>query len=113
MNADDGAKMQQTYDGGTVSAVATGCALGCLSDTSKIKECVSDCVNTETGLSKPCSDCFGSLIDCTAKNCLGLCAGGPSDACTACQCGDNTASANCYADFATCTGIPDDNCTAP
>ena len=109
MNADDGAKMQATYDAGTASDVATACAMGCLADTSKIKQCVSDCVNSETGISKPCSDCYGGIIECTAGFCLGICASSPgSDECTKCQC-DN----NCYSQFGTCSGVTESPCAAP
>jgi len=115
-NPDDMAAVQATYDAGTIEDVAIGCAMGCLADMNKIKDCVSSCVQESTGgkMSKACANCFGGTIACIASYCLGSCAGDPTgQGCIDCRCGHNPSNVSCDGEFASCSGIPDSMCGAP
>ena len=83
-----------------LTAEATTCALGCLSDTDPIG-CSDTCLKENTGISDACGGCYTATVKCTFDNCLAQCAADPSsDACGTCQ-EEN----NCITDFYTCSGL--------
>jgi len=61
--------------------------------------CVAKCVESQEGYSDACAACFGSLGECTTKNCLMQCINGNSPACTTCQ------EAHCATPFHDCSGL--------
>mmetsp|Transcript_59944 Transcript_59944/g.131592 ORF Transcript_59944/g.131592 Transcript_59944/m.131592 type:complete len:191 (+) Transcript_59944:61-633(+) len=48
------------------------------------KVCMSSCVEKTVGLSKPCSDCFGALSQCTFQKCAMKCIDEKAPECKAC-----------------------------
>ena len=69
---------------------AAGFALG---------DCIAQCITDGTGLSRDCTDCYGSIAACSTQFCVGPCAADPSSAeCTDC------ALENCP-DLGVCTGL--------
>merc|ERR1719401_3358745 len=63
------------------------------------KVCMSSCVEKTVGLSKPCSDCFGALSQCTFEKCAMKCLDEKAPECKACG------KEFCTSDFETCSGI--------
>jgi hypothetical protein len=75
----------------------SGCAFSCFSSSDP--DCQTNCVQTETGLSEPCSACFGENISCTVSSCALQCISPDSAGCASCQ------ATNCAPAFADCAGI--------
>lgn len=72
---------------------------------------ISDCLETETGLSAGCSDCHAAFADCSADQCLAACIADPSaQQCIDCRCG-KSAAMDCIGAFVECSGLPDDTCS--
>jgi len=77
--------------------LVTTCLLSCWTD----QECLTGCVQQETGLSAGCSACVGAAGVCVAELCLNDCLQDPTGmACLLC------AANNCGPGFETCSGVP-------
>lgn len=80
-----------------VNAAVQSCASSCLGAAM----CVTDCVVRDTGLSRPCSQCYGDVAGCTVMNCALQCiGGGDSPACMMCR--DEM---GCTEGFSRCSGF--------
>lgn len=73
----------------------------CAGDCFGARDCTTECVVRETGLSMPCAQCFGDVSQCTVDNCAFRCfGGGDSPDCMACR-----DEAGCTAAFEACSGL--------
>lgn len=62
--------------------------------------CMSNCVAESMKLSPSCSNCFGTLAQCTFENCAGQCLDAESEGCKACT------GKFCIPAFEACAGLP-------
>jgi len=78
---------------------AEACVNACVGSTN-LSGCVSNCLVTDTGLSRPCADCYGNSAECAAINCLSPCYITPDNAtCAACI------ETSCMGEFSACSGL--------
>lgn len=91
-NAEDGAVLM-TID---VAMEARTCGNMCFGGAG----CVTRCMEG-VGLSTECATCFGSVAQCTVRNCALDCSGSDEAACTACR-----VMAGCVSAFEACSGLP-------
>jgi hypothetical protein len=98
MNGPDLTIIEAQGQDALVSEAAT-CAQGCFLNPDRVT-CIAECVSTNTGLSMPCSMCFGGIADCVIDNCLSSCISDPQSQ----ECLDCT-NQNCMPGFETCSGL--------
>ena len=80
-----------------VETVAQDCIFECLAGFDRT--CLRECVQTNTGASAGCSDCFAEYGNCAGTRCLTQCVGGFNATCEDCL------ADNCSAQFETCAGF--------
>ena len=88
--------------GGTVdvTAEATTCGMGCLSDADP-GTCSVTCLTGSTGVSDGCAGCYAASVVCTIDKCVGQCAIDPaSEECMTCRTENG-----CISDFFACSGL--------
>lgn len=93
----------------TFKQLNSECAIECLlKRDAEAPTCVFDCLKMRTNgaMSNPCLTCYDGVIACARANCVAECAGNSfSEKCTACMCGDNLKSVNCYKPLNECSGL--------
>ncbi|NNE17731.1 MAG: hypothetical protein HKN10_04550, partial [Myxococcales bacterium] len=98
---------------GSEAGGVLSCFPNCPAETiNALADCVAECTQDATaaasapGLSNACVACTGGRVACDVAFCTNLCVADTSaPACIACRC-DN----GCIPDFATCSGIPNNDC---
>lgn len=93
-NPDDNRWLARHYT--SLQDTSKDCAFDCLTDDAA---CAARCMRQATDLSAPCTDCFGTFIDCTTSNCALRCIVASSDMCFECR------AAHCDAAFERCAGV--------
>jgi hypothetical protein len=78
-----------------LDAEAESAGLSCTGNAT----CISQALQTDTGLSSACADCFGSVGGCAASNCALQCLGGSGS--SGCR---NCVASNCAQEFEVCSG---------
>lgn len=93
----------------TFKQLNSECAIECLlKRDAETPTCVFDCLarRTNGAMSNGCLRCYDGVIACARTNCVAECAGNSfSEKCTACMCGDNLKSVNCYKPLNACSGL--------
>ncbi|MFT5432716.1 MAG: hypothetical protein ACI9OJ_003418, partial [Myxococcota bacterium] len=98
-NEDDMALIDSLGPDGMQDAI-TPCGSGCFFSADK-EGCVTECINSDVGLSVGCAGCYGDVTACTMSNCAGPCIDGGDD-CISCM-----QDAGCQDNFPACSGIQD------
>ena len=94
-NPSDIALFQKEYS--TLHGMLQNCAENCFGAGA----CAASCLQSQSGLSAPCTSCFGDDINCTQTHCMSLCMMNPSSAdCLACN------KQYCTPALETCSGTP-------
>lgn len=89
----DGDKAAWASKKSLMSSDLDTCGRQCWGESS----CVSSCMGRLDGYSKPCADCFGTLVSCTKTNCMSKCMLGKSESCVECT------KTNCTPKFSSCS----------
>jgi hypothetical protein len=96
---DNAADLAAFETAGAIDGHVSACVSQCLTSGQLNATCYSGCVQQRTGLSAPCSACFGQVMQCTVTNCALRCLNPASADCTACR------DEKCTPAFTECAGV--------